>query len=186
MNDPVESSNEKSPEDEKKPEVGSIPYNPANTYDSRDLVERLFVLRADPVMVHIFRARDIATGDWGPITVQMTYDGMILAMLPWSAAQMLIKAMSYVDPEAPRDVRGVEADRIWAVEKKDFNFLRHEVMHMAQFLARSIEKEIRDHPTVSNCSSFRELADGAVDSLNDLYQHLGNEESMALMNSDVD
>lgn len=180
MNDPVESSNEKSPEDEKKPEVGSIPYNPANKYDARDLVERLFVLRADPVMVHIFRARDIATGDWGPITVQMTYDGMILAMLPWQAAKLLNRCLENVDPEAPRDVRGADADRIWAVEKKDFNFLRHEAMHMASFLAGAIDEELCEHIAIKHHTETRELADKARQAVSDLYQYLGNEEHYSL------
>lgn len=167
------------------PEVGSVPYNPANKYDARDLVERLYQLRADPVHVNIFRCRDVATGEWGPINVQMTYDGIVLALLPWQAAKLLAKAMSYVDPEAPRDVRGADADRVWDVEKKDYNFVRHEALHMTSFLANSIDNELCTHQAIVGRKDLENLATNAMSSLHDLYNALCHEEHMDLIMKNV-
>ncbi|SDG97250.1 hypothetical protein [Pelagibacterium luteolum] len=52
-------------------------------------------------------------------------------------------------------------------------FGRHEVLHMAAFLARTVASELAEHPEVKANPEWLALADQAGQSLEALYQAVG-------------
>jgi hypothetical protein len=50
---------------------------------------------------------------------------------------------------------------------------RHEALHMASFLAKSVAGELCEHAAVQAVPEWSELADKALDALHDLYQAIG-------------
>lgn len=52
-------------------------------------------------------------------------------------------------------------------------FARHEVLHMAAFLARTVASELAEHPEVKANPQWLALADQAGQSLEALYQAVG-------------
>lgn len=53
------------------------------------------------------------------------------------------------------------------------DFGRHEVLHMAGFLARTVSTELADHPQIKANPHWQGLADEAARSLASLYQAIG-------------
>jgi len=51
----------------------------------------------------------------------------------------------------------------------------HEVLHMSDFLARSIEEELFLHPSIKDNKEWAKLARKAMKNLHKLYQAIGEE-----------
>lgn len=49
----------------------------------------------------------------------------------------------------------------------------HEALHMASFLANSVEDELTIHPTITANKEWLRLANVALNALSDLYQAIG-------------
>ncbi len=58
------------------------------------------------------------------------------------------------------------------------DFGRHEVLHMASFLANSVDSELLEHAQIQNNPEWKMLAERAFNSLFDLYQAIGREHGM--------
>ena len=54
-------------------------------------------------------------------------------------------------------------------------FIVHEALHMANFLAGCVGSELSDHPAVLANPQWLELATRAEDALHELYQAIGQE-----------
>ena len=52
-------------------------------------------------------------------------------------------------------------------------FSQHEALHMSSFFARTVETELMSHPYIEANLAFHQLAEKAVDALNELYQAIG-------------
>jgi hypothetical protein len=54
-------------------------------------------------------------------------------------------------------------------------FGRHEVLHMASFLANAVDSELLEHAQIRSNPEWKALADKAFNALFDLYQAIGQE-----------
>lgn len=57
--------------------------------------------------------------------------------------------------------------------KPGYDYLTHEALHMASFLEDAIEKQLCDHPAILDNDEWFKLAEGAMISLQKLYQKIG-------------
>ena len=53
-------------------------------------------------------------------------------------------------------------------------FHHHEALHMSQFLAECVEKQLVNNRFIKSNKKCRMLVDTACEALNDLYQEIGN------------
>ncbi|MBU0799656.1 MAG: hypothetical protein KKA05_01505 [Alphaproteobacteria bacterium] len=54
------------------------------------------------------------------------------------------------------------------------SYSRHEALHMALFLAESVETQLVQNEWVETDAGAQKLADKAAELLNDLYQYIGS------------
>lgn len=54
------------------------------------------------------------------------------------------------------------------------SYTRHEALHMALFLAESVETQLVQNEWVENDPAAHKMADKIAELLHDLYQHIGN------------
>jgi len=61
-----------------------------NSYDRTDIVRREKVLIAGPMKIGAYRVRKPDTDEFGELQFHMTYDNMVMCVMPASAVKMLV------------------------------------------------------------------------------------------------
>lgn len=62
--------------------------NPENNHDIFDMVKRESVLVAGSLKIAAYRVRDPETLEWSKLQFHMTYDNLVLAVMPEEAARL--------------------------------------------------------------------------------------------------
>lgn len=75
-----------------------------NTYDKKDRVKRLGLIRAGALKVAAYQVRDPETNEWSKIQFHMTYENCVMAVMEEESAKLFANFVGMTLPNPPENV----------------------------------------------------------------------------------